>query len=1066
MSLPISIRPEFRTLRSIFSLAIALSPAILFGQGSDAVPNLCGQHHRGRCHRNGRKLHQPAEGICTLRDALAAANAVTESNITFAPTVFLDTNSAAANTITLANGTLNIPSGATITGLTSGSGAPLTNLVTVSGNNATTVFTVASGVTGAAITNLNITDGGNSQAQYAYGGGISNSGELTVTGSTFSGNSAFNPATPGYGSGGGAIYNTNSGVLTVTSSIFAGNSSNEGGALFTTGALTVSSSTFTGNSGDGAAILAICGADTCSAEFPKVMVANSTFSGNSGVAIYMLYGELTVSGSTFSGNSDGAISSNDGALQIENSTVSGNFVGTNGTGGGIGVFNSTFNIANSIVEGNTVGLGGSYPDISIDSSSTLNDLGGNLINTSASAAVLSPNLSPLGNYGGPTQTMLPQPGSLAICGGIAANIPAGVTTDQRGYPIKNTTYPGYSSSTPCVDSGAVQTNYAMAITTQPPANATVNEAIAPAPVVTLTESGNMAGRATGMVRMTDSSDALTGTTSEGLSSGATTFPDLILAADASDDIFTAWLGLNPMLNIAAQASVVVSTATGPAPAIMLSPTPGAATILGTSNIQFQWSRGVDVTSYELLIGTSGVGSSNILNTGVIGTTSYTLSTLPYNGVTVYVRLASLMINGAWQREDYQYTESVKFSVVVNTTADDAAGTASNCTGSPEGICTLRDALAAANAVTGSNITFAPTVFLASNSTAANTITLSNGTLNIPSGATITGLPGSSATLTNLVTVSGNNATTVFTVASGVTGAVIANLNIIDGNSANGGGINNAGTLRVTASSFNLNNAANSGGAIYSDGTMTVVDSSISENVSQEFGGGISNDGTMTVMGSTFYGNFAGNGENALGAGGGIYDDGTLTVTGSTFSQNQTLCQAPQRPMYSPCQWNGPAIYYTVDGVVVVNNSIMTQDTFRDGGVGGGTYPDSPYYYPGTGDIFDQDGTQVNLAPIGNYGGSTPTMLPLPGSTAICGGLAANIPAGVTTDQRGYPIKNTTYPGYSSSTPCVDSGAVQTNYAMAFTTQPPANAIVDVAIRLHRWSRLPRAAIWPARSQAR
>ena len=118
---------------------------------------------------------------------------------------------------------------------------------------------------------------------------------------------------------------------------------------------------------------------------------------------------------------------------------------------------------------------------------------------------MNPNLTPLGNYGGPTQTMLPQPGSAAICGGIAANIPAGVTTDQRGYPIENTTYPGYSSSTPCVDSGAVQTNYALAFTTQPPANATVDVAIAPAPVVTLTESGNPAGAATGTVRMTDSS---------------------------------------------------------------------------------------------------------------------------------------------------------------------------------------------------------------------------------------------------------------------------------------------------------------------------------------------------------------------------------------------------------------------------------------------------------------------------------------------------------------------------------------------------------------------------------
>ena len=89
---------------------------------------------------------------------------------------------------------------------------------------------------------------------------------------------------------------------------------------------------------------------------------------------------------------------------------------------------------------------------------------------------------------------------------------------------------------------------------------------------------------------------------------------------------------------------------------MLSPTPGTATILGTSNILFQWTSGAGVTSYELLIGTSGVGSSNILTTGALSTTSYTVPALPNNGVTLYVRLGSL-INGAWQTEDYQYTES-------------------------------------------------------------------------------------------------------------------------------------------------------------------------------------------------------------------------------------------------------------------------------------------------------------------------------------------------------------------------------------------------------------------------
>ncbi len=147
---------------------------------------------------------------------------------------------------------------------------------------------------------------------------------------------------------------------------------------------------------------------------------------------------------------------------------------------------------------------------------------------------------------------------------------------------------------------------------------------------------------------------------------------------------------------------------------MLSPTPGTATILGTSNIQFQWSSGAGVTSYELLIGTNGVGSSNILATAPLTTTSYTVPqpcclprpsyiprhqqysvpvvkgryvtsyelligtsgvgssdilataplttpsytvpALPADGVTLFVRLGSL-INGAWQTEDYVYTES-------------------------------------------------------------------------------------------------------------------------------------------------------------------------------------------------------------------------------------------------------------------------------------------------------------------------------------------------------------------------------------------------------------------------
>ena len=51
--------------------------------------------------------------------------------------------------------------------------------------------------------------------------------------------------------------------------------------------------------------------------------------------------------------------------------------------------------------------------------------------TGTSTPPLNPLLAPLGNYGGPTQTMALLPGSPAIGAGIAV---AGLITDQRGQP--------------------------------------------------------------------------------------------------------------------------------------------------------------------------------------------------------------------------------------------------------------------------------------------------------------------------------------------------------------------------------------------------------------------------------------------------------------------------------------------------------------------------------------------------------------------------------------------------------------------------------------------------------
>jgi hypothetical protein len=88
------------------------------------------------------------------------------------------------------------------------------------------------------------------------------------------------------------------------------------------------------------------------------------------------------------------------------------------------------------------------------------------------------------------------------------------------------------------------------------------------------------------------------------------------------------------------------------PAVINTPTPGTAL---SGSVNFDWSGGSGPAQYQLLVGTSGVGSDDLYMTGSTTATSATVS-IPANGVTVYARLAQL-IDGAWQHTDYVYTES-------------------------------------------------------------------------------------------------------------------------------------------------------------------------------------------------------------------------------------------------------------------------------------------------------------------------------------------------------------------------------------------------------------------------
>jgi len=437
-------------------------------------------------------------GTCSLRDALAEAANLGVGDISFDGTAFSASNSTAQNTITLPNGTLTIPANTSITGPTSGSGYTLSDLVTLDGGGAVGVFyTTSAGVT---VSNLAIQNG-NSE----YGGGIFNySGTVTVTNSTFTNNVA--------STWGGAILSY--GTTTVTGSTFSGNSAGQygGGILNYAGTTTITNSTFT---------------------------QNSAPEGGGGI---LNNGQTTVSSSTIDGNS----------------TTSG--------GGGILNFNS-LSLANSVITGNT--NGGSGTDDVDDSSEQGGNFwnGSNVINGNLIGAYngtpqngTNVNLAPLYNYGGPTQTMIPLPGSPAICGGLASNIPSGTTTDERGFPTTNTTYAGYSPTTPCVDAGAVQTNYAISFTTQPPSSGTTGAALNPAPVVTLTESGTVFTAGPGTIAISDADADLNGssTISVSTTAGAASFSNLKFTNAESGDTLTATVALNPAISATSPAISSVS----------------------------------------------------------------------------------------------------------------------------------------------------------------------------------------------------------------------------------------------------------------------------------------------------------------------------------------------------------------------------------------------------------------------------------------------------------------------------------------------------------------------------
>jgi len=280
------------------------------------------------------------------------------------------------------------------------------------------------------------------------GAGIFNKGTLTITNSTFSGNTSV------YGS---AIYNV--GVLSVANSIFASNFGLEaGGAIYNhSGAVvTVTNSSFNMNSnGSNSQLRGVGGAiynDSSLTVTGSTFFQNGSLSGNMSAAGGAIYndnnGGLSITSCTFYGNTVSGIQEfagsaimNLGGANIDFSTFSGNASElSSDTIDNESSQPSSVSLSGTILAGNTLDLGNcggsmlhSSPyNISDDDSCGIGIQTGYEHQTIGDE--VDPQLDPKGlqNNGGPTLTIGLQVTSPAI-GAIPAD-QCFVTTDQRGEP--------------------------------------------------------------------------------------------------------------------------------------------------------------------------------------------------------------------------------------------------------------------------------------------------------------------------------------------------------------------------------------------------------------------------------------------------------------------------------------------------------------------------------------------------------------------------------------------------------------------------------------------------------
>ncbi|MBK8021939.1 MAG: CSLREA domain-containing protein [Chloroflexi bacterium] len=247
-------------------------------------------------------------------------------------------------------------------------------------------------------------------------------------------------------------------------------------------------------------------------------------------------------------------------------------------------------------------------------------------------------------------------------------------------------------------------------------------------------------------------------------------------------------------------------------------------------------------------------------------------------------------------------------IVVNSLADALAN---------DGLCTLREAITAANSNTA-------TGGCAAGTTDVDTIDLTtlNGTIVLGSPLpTITGAVTLDGPGAALLTVQRSTSAS-FSVLQVASGAVVTldGMTLSGGMAASGGGVFNLGTLTLSAVKVMNNAATSSGGGIFNDGTLTLASGSVvSNNTAGSSGGGLFNDGgIVSLTNATVEMNEAGS------SGGGIFSlNGALTLDRATVFANSAASA-------------GGGLFNQSGAVTAYNTTVSTNEA---GTSGGGLYND-------------------------------------------------------------------------------------------------------------------------------